>query len=93
MKYKEIERTKDRQCLYDNLSKENLDVIEHILRAYNDGKIDFAVPRYPDGEPDLFGEFALIVKDNMYKQTGQELLVLKWVEDFESTGYLLECMR
>lgn len=93
MLYKEIDLTKDKQYLYDNLSEDSLDIIEYVLEAYGDSKIDLEGPRYPDGEPDLFGEFKLIVKDNTYKRTGYELLILKWVEDFENTGYLLECMR
>lgn len=51
------------------------------------------MPRYENGEPDFYGEFKLIIKDNSYKPHGYELLILKWVEDYEDTGYMIETLK
>lgn len=67
--------------------------IDDILNAYFSGKIDFIVPRYEDGEPNFYGEFEIIINDNTYQENGNELLIMKWVEDFECTDYLIECME
>ena len=92
MKYKHIEQTADNQFLYNHLSAESLKQIDDILEAYSLGRIDFIEPRYEDGEPDFDGEYKLIINDKTYKETGWELLVLKWIEGHENTGYVVECM-
>ena len=71
---------------------EFLKQIDDILEAYSLGRIDFIEPRYEDGEPDFDGEYKLIINDKTYKETGWELLVLKWIEGHENTGYVVECM-
>lgn len=93
MKYKNIERTADRQLLYDSLSVDTLNEIDAILGAYFEGRIDFQEPRFENGEPDFCGDYELIIIDKDYKELGNELLVMKWIEDRENTGYLIECME
>lgn len=74
------------------MSNEKLKEIDDILEAYFRDKIDFVVPVFENGEVDFCGEFELIINDDAYEKTGNELLVMKWVEDYEDTGYLMECM-
>lgn len=93
MEYKNIEKTSDKQYLYNNLSGEKLKEIDDILGAYFSGKINFIVPRLENGEPDFCGEFKLIINDDTYEKTGNELLVLRWVEDYEDTGYMVDCIK
>lgn len=92
-KYPFIEKTKDKQYLYNHLSEPALKDIEHILEAYSIGAIDFEVPEYEDGTPDFSGEFKLIIVDDSYEKIGCELLVLKWIEDYEDTEYLIEFFK
>ena len=40
-----------------------------------------------------FDKLELVVKDKSYKEKGFELLVIKWFESFEDTGYLVECLK
>lgn len=93
MKFKNIEKTKDKQYLYDNLSNERLKEIDDILEGYFCDKIDVIVPIFANGEPDFCGEFKLIINDDTYEKTGNELLVLRWVEDYENTGYMVDCIN
>jgi hypothetical protein len=88
-----IEACSDKEYLYKNLNTESLNLIEDILEAYNSDKIDFITPRYENGEPDFYGDFKLVVNDESYIENGTELLVLKWYEDYEDTGYLVECFK
>lgn len=92
-RYKNINQTSDRQLLYDNLSQENLLMIDDVLDAYFSGRIDLKIPRFENGDVDFCGEFELIKKDFSYPEYGSEILILKWVEDFEDTGYLIECLE
>jgi len=90
--YPNIEKCADKQHLYNNLSEAALRLIENTLTCYPN-KIDFTAPRYENGEPDFYGEFELIIKDDSYKPHGYELLILKWVEDYEDTGYMIETLQ
>lgn len=88
-----ISHTADCEILFDNLSLEILNNIEDILSACVSGKIELYVPRDKNDEPDFFGDFDLIINDEQYIENGYELLVLKWIDDFECTDYLIDCMR
>lgn len=83
MDFKSIERCSDKQMLYDALSLEALKVIDSILEAHFDGLIDVKEPRLENGDPDFDGEFELIINDETYESKGPELLILKWVNDYE----------
>ena len=87
-----LSKTRDFDNLLENLSFEQLQKIEHILGAYSN-KIDMEVSRYEDGIPMFDGDFELIIKDKSYEQNGFEILVLKWIEDYEDTGYLVDCLK
>lgn len=89
MIYKEIEHTADKDMLYKYLVEAELDTIETVLRAYSEGKIDIIEPR-KNGEPDFDGEFELIINDCDYQETGFEMPILKWINDWESTDYIIE---
>lgn len=91
--YKNIEGCTDKQYLYDNLSDNALQIIDNVIEAYYSNRIDFVEPRFEDGEPDFCGEFELTIKDNSYEKNGNELLILKWVEDYEDTEYMVECLQ
>ena len=91
--FSNIETCSDKEYLYKNLNTESLNLIEGVLEAYNSGKIDFITPRYEDGEPNFYGDFELVINDNMYIENGTELLVMKWYESYEDTGYLVECFK
>lgn len=90
---KNIEFTSDRKYLYDHFSPKALKIIDDILEAYSQDKIDFEEPRLENGEPDFTGTYRLIIKDNTYQETGYELLVMQWAENHESTEYMEECFR
>lgn len=90
MIYKEIEHTADKDMLYKYLVEAELDTIETVLRAYSEGKIDIIEPRDENGEPDFDGEFELIINDENYVETGFEAPILKWINDWESTDYIIE---
>ena len=87
--YKNIEFTSDRKYLYDHFSPKALKIIDDILEAYSQDKIDFEEPRLENGEPDFTGTYRLIIKDNTYQETGYELLVMQWAENHESTEYMV----
>lgn len=92
IRYPEIDRCSDKQYLYDNLTHFVLSWIEKILEFYNSGKIDLLIPRFDNDEIDFDGEWKLIIKNKSYKANGNEVLVLKWYEGFEDTGYLVGCL-
>lgn len=93
MSFPNIEKTKDKKYLYDNLSEEQLKIIDDVLDSYWNGKIDLNIPRFEDDTPDFCGEFELIINDKDYKETGYEITIIKWIEDFEDTGYLVDVME
>lgn len=89
MIYREIEHTADKEILYSYLVEPELDIIETILRAYNEGKIDIIEPRDENGEPDFDGIFELVINDENYQGTGYEMSILKWINDWETTDYIV----
>lgn len=91
-KYPNIESAADKEDLYECLTENVLVEIEKILEAYGNGKIDLFIPRDEYDEIDWDRDMEVIIKDENYKQTGAELLILKWWEDHEDTGYMIECM-
>ena len=97
MIYKNIEETSDKKFLYDYLDEKALREIDDILEAYFTERIDLIVPRLDNGEIDWSrydkNGCDVLVKDDTYKQTGHELLVLKWINDLEDTGYMAETIQ
>lgn len=91
--FKNIENVSDKKSLYESLSENSLEIIDSVLEAYNKGEIDIIIPRTDDDEPDFDGEFTLNIVDDTYIETGWELLILKWVNDYEYTDYLIECFE
>lgn len=89
--FENIEVLEDKDHLYKYLDIDSLKEIDSILDAYFGRKIDLIIPRYENGEVDFDNEFLVVVNDKDYKETGNEVLVIKWVEGFEDTGYLIEC--
>lgn len=89
--FNNIEHVSDKKSLYEFLSEDSLEIIDSVLEAYNKGKIDIIVPSTDDDEPDFDGEFTLNIVDDTYIETGWELLILEWVNDYEYTSYLIEC--
>lgn len=91
--FKYIDGCSDCRYLYASLTAEQLTIIENILTAYNSGKIDMITPEYDDNTGDWYGEFELIINDETYIEVGSELLVIKWYEGIEDTGYFVECFN
>ena len=89
----EISQCADKQILFDALNYDALRIIEDTLNAYFIGRIDIIEPRFDNGDPDLEGYFDLIIKNKGYAPNGYEKLILKWINDYECTDYLIECMR
>ena len=92
MKFKNIEQCSDKKYLFDNLNENSLKEIDRILEAYWNNQIDILVPGRDTGDYDLSNS-ELIVKDKGYRENGFELLVIKWIEDWEDTGYLVDCFK
>ena len=91
--FKEISQCTDKEMLYASLSYDALRIIEDTLNAYFTGRIDIVEPRFDDDEPNFCGDFELILKSKGYVKNGFEELILKWINDYECTDYLIECMR
>lgn len=84
--------TRDFESLKSHLSLDSLKVIDNILDAYYHNKIDINIP--PDGNGNFnFEDVSFSIRDFAYKETGFELLVLKWIENMEDTGYLIDCFE
>jgi hypothetical protein len=88
-KYPKIDECSDKQYLYDNLTPDELLLIEEIIESYNQGKIDLLIPRFDNNEIDFDGEWKLIINES-YRTNGYEVLILKWYEGFEDTDYLVD---
>lgn len=82
-------KTADYEILLEDLDIVSLVIVEETLNNYFNGNIDMIVPRTENDEPDFYGEFELIINDNNYIENGYELLIMKWIDDFESTDYLI----
>ena len=87
-----VEKTRDFWLLNDKLNNEKILLIDTILSAYSHEKIDMDLHKTEDGNFD-FENIDLVIKDPSYKVNGFELLILKWYEDYEDTGYLIECLE
>lgn len=93
MNYPIICGTRDKKRLFDELSDKSLSLIENVLSAYQNELIDFAEPRGDEEEPDPSGDYKLIIHDKAYKETGLDLLIMKWYEDLESTDHFIDVMH
>lgn len=91
--YPIIDGCADKEYLYSNLSNRELDLIESILSAYTQGRIDLYTDRYDDGTAKFDGDHELVVNDSSYKPVGIEIPVIMWYESFEDTGYLVDVVR
>lgn len=92
-KFLHIEQCRDKQYLYEHLNESELQLIEDILQAESYGKISLSEVQY-DGNGNFdFDTLDIIIHDETYVQNGYELLVLKWINDFEDTGFLTECIH
>lgn len=87
-----VEETRDFQTLINKLNNKELLLIDTVLSSYINGKIDMDLHENEDGSVD-FENIDLVIKDPSYKANGFELLILKWYEGYEDTGYLIECLE
>ena len=83
----------DACMLYNNLDYDVLKIIDDILEAERKERIELIDPRFEDGEPDFCGNFELIIHDKTYFENGIEKLILKWLNGYECTDYLIDCLR
>ena len=91
IKYKHLEACSDFKVLNDYLTEKHLNEIEYILNAYATNKIDLIIPRDEKEKIVWEGDWDIKILDDSYRRIGGEILVLKWYEGFEDTGYLIEC--
>ena len=91
MRFPYTNNTRDWELIRSNLNAQGLQIIEDVLAAYNNDKIDIEVVLNENNQIDFDKSGSLVVKDKNYVETGFESLVIKWVEDMEDTGYLIEC--
>lgn len=87
-----VSNTMDFKILKSHLNIDSLRLIDNIYRDYAKDRIDLDVPRDENGNFN-FEDVKLLIKDISYEETGCEKLVLKWLEDMEDTGYLIECFE
>ena len=87
-----VSKTRDFEMLKAKLNIESLRLIDNICQAYNRGRIDLDVSRDENGNFN-FEDVKLVYKDPFYDETGFELVVLKWLEDMEDTGYLIDSLE
>ena len=92
-KYHNLEACSDFKYLNTHLTEKHLSEIEYILEAYSTNKIDLIIPRDEKEEIVWEGDWDIIINDKNYRRIGGEILVLKWYEGFEDTGYLIECYK
>lgn len=85
-----IERATKKQFLYDNLSDDSLREIDGILEAYFNDRIDIVEKNTDEDDSEDDGEYKLVINDKCYEETGNELIVLKWIEGYEETAALFE---
>lgn len=90
-KYPHLFNTRDFDILKKALFPAGLHIIDNILNAYYADKIDIEVVRNADGQIEFDKSGGLIINDENYVPNGFESLVIKWVEDMEDTGYMVEC--
>lgn len=89
--YPYLTNTRDGEYIKGALNPQGLRTIEDILGAYGKDRIDIEVVRDENDQIEFDKSGSLIIKDESYVETGFESLVIKWVEDMEDTGYLVEC--
>lgn len=92
-KYHNLEACSDFKSLNTHLTEKHLSEIEYILEAYSKNKIVLIIPRDEKDEIVWEGDWDIIINDKNYRRIGGEILVLKWYEGFEDTGYLIECYK
>lgn len=88
-----ISMTADANMLYETLEYDTLFKINEILGAHFKNKIDIIEPRFDDDTPNFEGAFEIVYIDENYVPCGFEKLILKWVNDYECTDYLIDCLR
>lgn len=91
-KFPLVSETTDAQELFDNLNDNALKEVEDILAAYSDNQIDIKIPEYDEYTGEFLDDFELIINDSSYVENGNEILVLRWYEDYEFTEHLIECL-
>ena len=93
-RFKCISECEDKNYLFQKLSVSELQTVENILQAYSEGKIDLDIPRDVDtNEINFDGEFNLIIDEQPYEEIGIEVIVLKWYESLEDTGYMVDVVQ
>ena len=93
-KFKSISECEDKNYLFQKLSVSELNTVENILQAYNEGKIDLDIPRDANtNEINFDGKFNLIIDEQSYEEIGIEVTVLKWYESFEDTDYMVDTIQ
>lgn len=88
MELKFLSQCSDFYYLKENLSQESLEYIEKGLQLYNDNEIELIIPRDEKGEIIDFADIDVVDKNGQHSEYA---IVVKWYEDFEDTGYLIEC--
>ncbi len=90
-KYFNLSETADFEYLKNHLTNKELAILEGVITAYIENRIDINIVRDENQEIIWDKSFGLIVRDPAYKEIGIETVAIKWYESFEDTGYLIDC--
>lgn len=89
LKLNHIQSTKDYKILVDDLTVQQLAYIERALQKYTDGEIILNDNRDADGNIN-FEDIEVKNKDGSYSEYAT---IIKWYEDFEDTGYMIDVVK
>lgn len=84
-----VQATKDYRVLVDNLTVHQLAYIERALKKYSEGEIILNENRDADGNIN-FENIKVLNKDG---SESEYAVIIKWFEDFEDTGYMMEFVK
>ena len=89
LKLHRIQGTKDYRTLVDNLTVQQLAYIERALQKYSEGEIILNEKRDADGNIN-FENIEVLNKDG---SDSEFAVIIKWFEDFEDTGYMIDFVK
>ena len=84
-----IQETKDYRVLVDNLTVQQLAYIERVLKKYSEGEIILNENHDADGNIN-FENIEVLNKDG---SESEYAVIIKWYEDFEDTGYMIDFVK
>lgn len=89
LKLYHVQKTKDYRNLVDTLTVQQLAYIEKALQMYSDGWIILDENRDADGNIN----FENIKVSNHDGTESEYAVIIKWYEDYEDTGYMIDVVK